>query len=354
MPRTPKYCHHKGTNQAFVRISGEMIYLGLYDSPESRDEYDNQILKWRELNDITGKHSTTIGQLCLAFKKHADKFYVDADGNPTGEAGNFKKSLRILIKKYRALPCSKFGPLKLKEVRSKLEKRHVRTQVNKSVSRIISVFRWGVENEMVGVEVVQALECVKGLRKGRCTAKESEPVTPVPDEDFNAALECMTSNVSMICSLLALTGARVSEIRTMRVGDVDTSRDVWIFKPGAHKNAWRGKDRVVFIGLKAQVLLMPFSGDAVQSDQFVFRPRKENEPYTLRGLESSIRKACKRAKVNHWSPGRLRHNTATVVNSNFGDIDAARVVLGHSAKSTTEIYTERDLLKAAELMRENG
>ncbi|QDT34828.1 tyrosine-type recombinase/integrase [Thalassoglobus polymorphus] len=354
MPRQPKYCLHKSTNQAFVRVNGKQIYLGPYDSPESREAYDREILHWRRIHDTTGKHSTTVGQLCLAFQQHADQFYVDENGKPTGEANNFRKSLKLLISMFRTVYCSEFGPVKLKAVRSELEKVHVRTQVNKSISRLKSVFRWGVENEMVPAEIVMALDCVKGLQKGRCDAKESEPILPVPDDDFAASLTCMTKKVSTICQLLVLTGARVSEVRRMRVGDIDTSGEVWLLRPGSHKNAWRGKDRTIFIGPKGQALLMPFIADAVQSHIFVFRPREENEPYTLRGLESSIRKACKRAKVGHWGPGRLRHNAATTINSEFGDIDASRVVLGHSEKSTTQIYAERDLQKAAEIILKVG
>lgn len=354
MPRQPKYCLHKSTNQAFIRYNGKMVYLGVYDTPESREAYDREILQWRRQNDTSGKHSTTVGQLALAFQNLADSFYVDENGKPTGEANNYRKSLRLLVKMFRSVPCSEFGPVKLKKVRAELEKVHVRTQVNKSVSRIKTAFRWGVENEMVPAEIVMALDCVKGLRQGRCQAKESEPILPVPDVDFEASLKCMTKNVSTICQLLVLTGARVSEIRTMRVGDIDTSGNVWLMRLGSHKNAWRGKDRTIFIGPKAQTLLMPFIADAVQSDLIVFRPREENEPYTLRGLESSIRKACKRAKVAHWGPGRLRHNAATMINSEFGDIDASRVVLGHSEKTTTQIYAERDLQKAAEIITKIG
>ncbi len=77
MSRTPKYSLHKATGQARVRMSGKDHYLGEYGSPESRDAYDELILAWRRLNDLTGKHSTTVGQLCLAFQEHAEKFYRD-------------------------------------------------------------------------------------------------------------------------------------------------------------------------------------------------------------------------------------------------------------------------------------
>ena len=36
---TPKYRLHKGSGQALVQIKGERVYLGRYDSPESKEKY---------------------------------------------------------------------------------------------------------------------------------------------------------------------------------------------------------------------------------------------------------------------------------------------------------------------------
>ena len=35
----PKYRHHKGSGQALVVIKDRRIYLGKYDSPESKETY---------------------------------------------------------------------------------------------------------------------------------------------------------------------------------------------------------------------------------------------------------------------------------------------------------------------------
>lgn len=356
MPRTPKYCHHKGRNLAYITVDGKVIYLGKFNSPESRDRYDAEILKWRAKHGLAARHSTTIGQLCLKFIEHADRYYRDKKTDePTGEADNYRQSLRRLLKLFRSVPCCEFGPKRLQELQAALAKEHVRQQVNKHVSRVKAVFRWGVAQEIVSPDVVTALSCVKGLQEGRCEAEEGEPVKPVPEGHLQAALKEMTANVKAMVQVQLLTGARPSEIRLMQVGDVDTSGDVWLYRPGRHKNAWRGKDRTIFIGPKAQAVLMPLLGDAVQGDLFVFRSKvKVNQPYTLHGYISSIQKACDKAEVPRWSPGQLRHNAATLVNRKFGDIDGARVVLGHSEKSTTQIYAERDLQKAAEIAREIG
>ena len=49
----------------------------------------------------------------------------------------------------------------------------------------------------------------------------------------------------------------------------------------------------------------------------------------------------------------LRDTAATEIRSKFG-LEAAQVTLGHSNANVTQIYAERDLSKAAEIMRQVG
>jgi len=79
MPRTPKYCHYKATGQAFVRINGKQIYLGAFESPDSRDAYDVEIVNWKSQQSSFVSSKFTVGQLCIEFLKHADIYYRDGD-----------------------------------------------------------------------------------------------------------------------------------------------------------------------------------------------------------------------------------------------------------------------------------
>ena len=56
---------------------------------------------------------------------------------------------------------------------------------------------------------------------------------------------------------------------------------------------------------------------------------------------------------NRWSPNQLRHTAATEIRRQFG-LEAAQVTLGHSNANVTQIYAERDLSKAADIMRQVG
>jgi len=89
--------------------------------------------------------------------------------------------------------------------------------------------------------------------------------------------------------------------------------------------------------------------------------------YTNDSYRRAIHRACDKAfparaelnaaeskewqSQNRWSPNQLRHTAATEIRRQFG-LEADQVTLGHSNANVTQIYAERDLTKAAEIMRQ--
>ena len=69
--------------------------------------------------------------------------------------------------------------------------------------------------------------------------------------------------------------------------------------------------------------------------------RTAGECYHRQSYTKAIARACKLAKVDLWSPNRLRHNAATELRKEFG-LEAARTVLGHTEADTTLFYAEVD------------
>ena len=57
--------------------------------------------------------------------------------------------------------------------------------------------------------------------------------------------------------------------------------------------------------------------------------------------------------LTRWSPNRLRHSTATEIRKRSG-LETAQVTLGHATAGVSQIYAERDLNLAAEVMRKIG
>jgi hypothetical protein len=98
------------------------------------------------------------------------------------------------------------------------------------------------------------------------------------------------------------------------------------------------------------------------------RRRAPGESYDTHSYRRAIFYACQKAdRIAHekdrsipaeqvivpkWSPNRLRHNRATELRP-YG-LDLAKTVLGHSKVETTQVYAEKDLAAAMDLVAKIG
>jgi integrase len=327
----------------------------------------------------------TVNELLLAYWRWAEKNYRDADGKPTRELGNLKDALRPLRKLYGDTEAAKFGPMALRTVHEDMIASGLcRRTINTRVGRLKRVFRWAVSYELLPSAVYEALRAVPGLQRGRGEARDTEPVRPVPEGDVRATLPFLPAVVSAAVQVQLLTGCRVSEALTMRGCDLDVTGPVWAYRPARHKNRNRGLDRVIFLGPRAQAVVKPFLKTDLQAYLFspadavaardarraaarktkrppsqLARTRKPNpkrcprDRYDRNSYRQAIGRACGKAGVPVWNPLQLRHTAATLVRSRYG-IEAAKAILGHSRVETSQIYAERNLGRAEEVMREIG
>lgn len=392
MPRVriPAYRHYKPKDLGLVVLGGRQIYLGRYNSPESLAEYRRLVQEWLARGVApeppAPASSLTVDELVLAFwTGFAERHYRRPDGTPTGELGNYRDSLRSLRRLYGHTPAADFGPSALKAVRqAMIDAELARTTINQRIGRVVRVFKWGVENELVPPAVHQALRSVPGLKPGRTAAREPEPVGPVDDAVVEAIRPHVSRQVWAMVELQRLTGMRPGEVTTMRTCDVDTSREPWRYTPATHKTTHRGKARVVLLGPRAQGVLSRWLRSA-EPAAYLFSPseavaerraamraarktpvppsqrvRSKRAPrraagsrYTTRSYHHAVLRGCGHAGVAPWHPHRLRHSAATAIRREF-DLATARAVLGHSSLATAAIYAEADLRKAAEAIAKVG
>jgi integrase len=393
--RIPQYRCYRPKNLGLVVIHGKAHYLGKYGSQESWEQYH------RLIADLLASPSPaasappmpdpetgpSIDELMVAYwDRHVTSYYVKA-GRPTSEQDNIRQSLRFLRRLYGQTPAKDFGPRALKLVReAMIQAGRCRTLINKDICRIRQMFAWSVENELLGVQVHQALKRVKGLRKGRSDARERPPVGKVSVAVVKATLPHLTAPLVAIVKLQLLTGARPGEIASLRPCDVDRSDPAsWVYRPGSHKTEHHGRDRIIVLGPRAQRVLSPWLLDR-DSDMNCFRPveavaarnarsranrrnpikawerkhgakpdpeRTPGEKYSKDAYRWAVRKACLAAGVVVWTPHQLRHTRATLIRRRFG-IEAAQIILGHSNVDTTQIYAERDLTQARRIMAAIG
>lgn len=185
--KAPRYCLHKSTGQAYVRLDGRMRYLGPYDSPESKARYREVIDAWRLRTERSQPIELTIGELVILYVDHAKRYYRK-NGRITSEAGCIEAACRHLMP-HRHRRATDLGPLLLEAIRDEMVRSGLaRTSVNAQCGRIRRMYRWAVSKELVPPYVLTALEAMAPLKAGRTDARETDPVGPVDDQRVDVVL----------------------------------------------------------------------------------------------------------------------------------------------------------------------
>ena len=338
-PKVPTYGHHKPTGQARCYVNGKTVYLGKYGTEESRIRYGQvvaQVVGGTTADPFVAKpgapqNGPTVNELVLAFMRHADQHYRK-DGKPTSEIHCMKAAIRPLVELYGFNPVDEFGPTMLKAVRQKyVDSGWVRKTSNKSTGRIRSIFRWGVENELVSPATLQKLKAVAPLLAGRSEAKDNPARTPATAKQIEAVRPHVSQLVRDLIDVQRLTGARAGELLKMTPEALDTSDTVWLFDVDGHKTEHHGHSRVIAIGEQAQAILIRRMKKLKNQDR-VFKMRRDS--YT-----TAVRRACQKLKVEPCTPHQLRHALGHQVRGEFG-LEHVQATLGHADFSMSERYAK--------------
>ena len=147
--RVPRYLLHKASGQARVRVRGQDLYLGLYDSPESHERYARIVAELAQDHTSTPDESAGgvlvadrqlhVNELVLQYLRYARDYY----GAESKEVAKMRDALRVVCELYGHELARRFGPLALKTVRSRLISDQIcRNEINRRLSRIKRAFRW--------------------------------------------------------------------------------------------------------------------------------------------------------------------------------------------------------------------
>lgn len=395
-----------------AKFNGRSVHFGFFDDPATHERFDAAKARWlangrewsddlqpgRALRSAGAAGKTTVAALCDAFLAH-----LQAKHDAAWHRNNFDR-IRGALEPLRALfgldPASGFDPASLELVRQHMVQagRLSRGEINRRVIEVRRCFSWAVVQKLVPPTTAQALRELKGLRAGEFGVREGRQVRPVDRATIEATLPHLSSQLAAVVELLWHTGARPSEILTLRPRDVDrTVGKSWVATLQCHKLAKLGKPRAIFFGPKAQRFLAPFL--LRSSDAFCFSPaeavaeherkraearttpvfpseqqrrdreslgrerREVGDVYDAHTLRRAIaravtaanrqRKAAGLSPIAKWHPYQVRHAAATRLRADFG-LDVARCVLGHSSAAMTEVYAEIDQTKARAAIEQIG
>src|SRR5438876_1135851 len=123
--KTPSYCHHKASDRAYVTISGKPVYLGKFNSAESRREFNRVVGEFlasgrRDPNAVPDSAGVTVSRVIAQFLKHAKSYYRTPDGGVAPEAGNYRDALMPLLRLHGRTLAVEFGGKSLRVVRDEM------------------------------------------------------------------------------------------------------------------------------------------------------------------------------------------------------------------------------------------
>ncbi|KAA3609189.1 MAG: site-specific integrase [Planctomycetota bacterium] len=377
---------------AYAYVGNRQRWFGSYDDPETHKRFGHFLQMW-EVNggqpppEAEPGPQITCETLVALYLAHCETHYRRPDGRPTGESQQVAYTAKPLLHLYRELPARSFSIHCLKRVRAAMVDSGLsRKTVNQRVWRIRRMFRWAAEEELISPEVLASLAVLRSLQEGRTTAHETDAVTAVSEEHFLAVLPYLRTPVRAMVELQWWTGARPGEVREFRLAYLSrTDESVWLYAPPQHKTRHRAKERWLGIGPKSQEVLRPFlmrvprpdpdkplfsPGDAMEERHRLARTRGNGgrkarrdqvgrtkqqfaEQYSRSSYRHAIQRACRAAGIPVWTPHQLRHSAATRVESALGK-EQARIVLNHSSLDATEVYLDRDIRQALQVMKELG
>jgi integrase len=385
---TPKMS--RDHNTAVVYLDGQRHRLGRWGSNEAKENYDRLVAEWlaqgRRLPEPKPQNNevATVTELAVAFTRHVERRHK------ANEVSNYKSAIGLARQLYGSEPVDHFGPKALAVVRERMiegdpegklpRKPWSRQHVNKQISRIRAMFKWGIAQEIVDYQTYEKLRTLEPLRKGDAK-REGRTNGPVARSQIRQVRPYLSRQVRGLINLQMLTGARADELVRLRPGDIDTKKAVWEYRPEQHKTAHHDKPRLIVFGPRAQKILRQFMRPGQKLDRPIFSPRDAEaerraahaqgqrrrkqqatprqtgrqirDTYDTYSYRRAIHRACKRAGIEQWSPHRLRHTRGTMIRDRFGP-EHAQAVLGHSNLKVTEIYAQVSEQRTREVMQQIG
>ncbi|MGC6487491.1 MAG: tyrosine-type recombinase/integrase [Planctomycetota bacterium] len=400
-----------GRRLAYARFDGRVVSFGAM-GPEAEQQFQQTLAEWlangRRLPTDDGEEFT-VADVIAEYLQHAEQEYREV------EVDKLRRAFKPVLERFRSLPAAKFGvscleivqhhlahdlherPARPRSKRGKTgaqkkppappRRYHLsRATIRARINAIRRCWRWAEQRRLVPAGSWEHLRTLSHVKPGRTPAKETKIVDPVPWAWVKAVLPHLTGPIRACVLLQWWSGMRPSEALTMTGRQLQRTDTIWIYRPVQHKGVWRGRDRIVQLGPKAQAALRPrlkLDPDAaiiapldaflevkakkraerkskVQPSQQARDERNANKAppvgafYDVNSYRTAIHRACDKAGVPRWSPHRLRHAAAARM-FEAGEFEAARAVLGHSRLDMTRHYAaSADRRLAADAMARLG
>ncbi len=216
------------------------------------------------------------------------------------------------------------------------------------IRTVMLFFRWLTREDRIVYNPATDLDLPrvpKRLPKFVLTNEEVDLVMNQPD-----VTDAIGIRDRAILEVLYATGVRRSELRNIKVYDIDLDFGTVMVREGKGR-----KDRIVPMGERAIAWLQKYLGDvrswfAGERDEgFLFLTHR-GEPMSRNQLTHSVHGYIEQAGITKKGSCHLfRHAMATQMLENGADIRFIQQMLGHSNLETTEVYTHVSIRKLKQI-----
>ena len=225
--------------------------------------------------------------------------------------------------------------------------------LNRHLSSIRGLYRWLVSQELVTADAAAALASPKIGRSLPRTMGDQDVRTLI-DSCEAEGLEGPRDRAFL--ELLYASGARISEISQLDVGDIDFSQaQVRLFGKGS-------KERVVPLypqaleavsgyvrNVRPQLVARKKGGERTSAIFVSTRGNRMSAAALRSRFERQVRLAGLDGSI---TPHAMRHTYATELLSGGADLRSVQELLGHESLATTQIYTHLSVERLKEATRQ--
>ncbi|MBL4849589.1 MAG: tyrosine-type recombinase/integrase [Planctomycetes bacterium] len=225
---------------------------------------------------------------------------------------------------------------------------------NARLTAIRSFMRYVSTRDPTSLPVAQRVLAIPSKRFDRpilgfLTRDEMDAVLDAPDRSTWSG-----RRDTVLFAALYNTGARVSEITALRVGDVLLDRGASLHLHGKGR-----KERVIPLWKSTAVQLRKWLEGIDQRPEAPVFPNRAGRPLSRSGVDQRLKRAVARASAHcpslvgrSVSPHTLRHTTAMHLLQSGVAITVIALWLGHEDLATTHQYLEADIAMKEAALRQ--
>jgi site-specific recombinase XerD len=166
-------------------------------------------------------------------------------------------------------------------------------------------------------------------------AKRPQKLPVVFSEEEIVTLLSNVKNLKHKCILFLIysAGLRISEAVKMKIGDIDSTRNIVVIRGGKGK-----KDRTSLLSQKLLIMLREYYKEYIPKD-YLFEGETGGQ-YSVKAIQNVFNKALNASGIKKEATVHsLRHSFATHLLERGTDLRYIQELLGHESSKTTEIYT---------------